>query len=410
MRLPNFLRTLPQACRQSPIKAVLIGAVLLYMLSGLVRGRGTPPPPAPTASKTPLAQVATSEHSLQGEVDAMRRAVKQQADDNAKVLHTLEAMTRTTQEVQQSRDRDKQHFEGLLQRQQQQFDQTLIREREQRPRQGTAAPPAPRPIPVVQRAAMPPPTSAPDMHSLFEIRQLRPEKRSPRPRPPGPDHDDTAYLPATSMAPARLITGLVASSRGHGNAPGAEGDGPVMLMLTGPYLPPDMLQGPERGTVKTAVDLRGCRLFGWGRADLASGRVYVTVHLQACVLPDKSTYETPVRGYIVDSDNTNGVVGRLETRNSAMVAKAAVAGVVQEAATLFSLAKSQLVVTNTAGGYVQPFTGVQNSIQQISAYYLEQARLLAPVLWIEADQPVRVVLQDGLHLEGYPVVALVGER
>ena len=121
------------------------------------------------------------------------------------------------------------------------------------------------------------------------------------------------------------------------------------------------------------------------------------------MLPDGTSFEQPVKGYATGLDGTLGVVGRLETRDSALIAKAFLTGLVQEASAAFGLAKSAVVVTTNAGGFTQPFTGVQNSIQQISQYFLEQARMLGPVLWAESNTPIYAVLQEGLSLDGLPL-------
>jgi len=81
------------------------------------------------------------------------------------------------------------------------------------------------------------------------------------------------------------------------------------------------MRGAGVALLATALPIEGCFLFGKAQADLASSRVIVQLELLSCVFPDGATFERPIKGYATGVDGTLGIVGRLEHRDTAVLAR-----------------------------------------------------------------------------------------
>ena len=77
----------------------------------------------------------------------------------------------------------------------------------------------------------------------------------------------------------------------------------------------------------------------------------------------------------------------------------------------FALAKRTTIVTPLGGtlttqtgqvGETAGFAALAQAAAQLSQFYLQQAERLMPVLWTESGSPARLVLQEGLALDGLP--------
>ena len=181
---------------------------------------------------------------------------------------------------------------------------------------------------------------------------------------------------------------------------------PVLMVLTNAFNCPWRLGDPGIRPTPSRAPLDGCFAIGKAVADMSSQRANIAVELLSCVFPDGSSYEQAVEGWVVDQDGTQGIVGEYHTYESAKIAKAALAGIIQEASTAFGYAKSKILIAGTGGA--QPFGTVDTTFQQIGALYVEQARALLPTLWVHSNTPAYIVLRKGVPLKGYPVVALLG--
>ena len=53
-------------------------------------------------------------------------------------------------------------------------------------------------------------------------------------------------------------------------------------------------------------------------------------------------------------------------------------------------------------GETAGFAALANASAQLSQFYLSQASQLLPTLWVESGTPARLVLQEGMALEGFP--------
>jgi hypothetical protein len=85
----------------------------------------------------------------------------------------------------------------------------------------------------------------------------------------------------------------------------------------------------------------------------------------------------------------------------------------------FALAKRTVIVTplggtttaqNGAVGETAGFSALATASARLADFYLAQAQQLMPTLWIESGTPARLVLQEGLPLEGLPTTTTLSSR
>jgi hypothetical protein len=387
--MPAFLR---DALRTYPYGSVLVlvaaAALLWYWL--------TPSKPVRAASDAKPAPIAAL--PVKKDVDAaqmlaeqrtteeMKRRVLEQEAQIRKLQGALETLAKTSKEQATAQQEEWKAALGRL-------------AQEQAKRQ---APPAAKPVQAAAPTPKPsPPPAPPALPALREVHlsMLRGDGKDvytgPAPRQGG------AYLPAASFADIRIVTGALASSRAHASLP-------VLVAVTSPFHPPYKLLGPGQNPVPTQVPLQGCFALGRGAGDLAAGRIIIEMDLLSCVMPDGSAYEPPIQGYIVDIDMAYGMVGEILRHDSAVVARAFLTSVFQEASAAFVLARSNLVVTPVAGGQ-QPFQGAQSGMQKLVDFYLQQAEFLLPTISLKAGAAGRMVLKEGLMLEQLPTTILVAK-
>jgi hypothetical protein len=312
-------------------------------------------------------------------------------------------------EMQQAQAKSEQERQARDQAQAQKLDAVLKQTEaaQQQAKQATTPRPTPKPVAPV-KAVLPqaqgnaPPPPAP----VARIQILRPDKAASFVgQPPSITRGDTPYLPLGSFATGRVITGVMATSKSGGALP-------VLLTVVSPFTAPFHLRGSGRNPQETAVPIQGCFLLGKAQADLGASRVLIQLEWLSCVFPDKAPFEQPIRGYVTDKDGTLGVVARVEHHDSAVIAKSFLTGLLAGAAESFKLAKQTSITTPLGGnittqqgqyGETAGFAALANASAQLSQFYLQQASQLLPTLWVESNAEVRVVLQEGLALEGFPL-------
>ena len=220
------------------------------------------------------------------------------------------------------------------------------------------------------------------------LRILRPEggeaaPASTIPAPqPQPDDGPWVRLPVGSLVTGELLTGAFATK--------VRGDAlPVLVQLRSAY------SGPN----DSEVPLEGCLMIGKATADLQSVRARVEAVSLSCVLPDGTSFERPVKGYFTGEDGTLGVPGRWEFRSGRWLANllsamgTTAAGVYADVAIARELG---------AAGAILGDVGTSETTSRIQGFFLERAEEILPVVWVESQTPVYVVMLEGLTIEGLP--------
>jgi conjugal transfer pilus assembly protein TraB len=407
--MPVFVQSLVAWTRRRPLLA-LLGSGLM---SWLVYWQLTP---APLVPRSPVVK-AQAVPGLGAERAVMEKTLLDIQKENAQLKGSLQEQQRALTQLQQTLtavERERQTAQAV---QEQRFEDLLKRAQTHQAQHVVAAKPAPKPAPQPAPVAPTPTPSLgegmPRADQGAKVRILRAkEPASFVGAPPSVTRADTPFLPAGSYAEGRLVTGVFATSRVGGALP-------VLFAVTKPFQGPFELQVPGWSPMATALPIAGCLILGRAQADLASSRVIMQLDTLSCVMPDGATFERAIKGYAVGVDGTLGVVGRLETRDSAYIARAFLTSLMAGAADAFALANRTVVVTPFGGsqstitgnvGETAGYSALGHAAAQLSQFYLSQAERLMPVLWAESGSPARLILQEGLALDGLPTVITLSSR
>ena len=229
----------------------------------------------------------------------------------------------------------------------------------------------------------PPPAAAPRLR-ILRPGDAEPAQASgtPPPAPPPPEGGPWVRLPVGSLVTGELLTGAFATK--------VRGDAlPVLVQLRSAY------SGPN----DTEIPLEGCLMIGKATADLQSVRARVEAVSLSCVLPDGTSFERPVKGYFTGEDGTLGVPGRWEFRSGRWLANllsamgTTAAGVYADVAIARELG---------AAGAILGDVGTSETTARIQEFFLQRAEEILPVVWVESQTPVYVVMLEGLTIEGLP--------
>jgi hypothetical protein len=348
------------------------------------------------------------EQPLQALVENQRRLAADQADVLKNVQQEVQALRAESKEARQELKNYKEQSAEKEARLRDQFNKEVAaaRKRASENASKTAA--------ATQTVKVDPARTAPSLltpstpfapNGRFKLETLDAKPlTTPTPLPPVGGYEETAYLSIGCHAQIKFVSGTLASS----HAGEEYFNDYVLFTINQTFHCPMRLGMPGALPTPTGIDAAGCLGLARAKADLAKGRVQMRAEYLSCVGPDGAAYEPQIKGFVLDEDGTQGVVGELISYESAKVGKAFIAGLIQEASAAFGLAKSQIVVTDRGlGGSQFPGAASQSIIQQIATYWLTQAQALQPVLWVHAGGKGYLVLQQGLPLHGYPVAALV---
>src|SRR5712691_5052527 len=339
--MPLFLHALVAWSRRRPALALLSGGLLGW----LVYWQLTPTSPVPR----PVVAKAQAVPGLGVERPVLEKTLLDVQKENAQLRLALTDQQRTLHEIQQTQanaERDRQTRE---QAQEKRVEDLLHRaeQAQQAARQAPAPPPPPHPKPQPKpAAAVPPHAEAPKQDGGpqtvtggAKVRILRSDKAASfAGPPPSPLRAETPFLPAGSFAEGRVITGVMATSRAGGALP-------VLFSVTKPFTGPFQLRGSGVNPDETALPIAGCFVMGKAAADLGSSRVIIQLELLSCVFPDQAAFERPLKGFATGVDGTLGIVGRVETHDSAIIAKSFLTGLLAGASESFNLAKRTTLVT-----------------------------------------------------------------
>lgn len=204
----------------------------------------------------------------------------------------------------------------------------------------------------------------------------------------------TVYLPPSFME-ATLLTGFDASTSGSGK----NNPEPLLLRIQTPAVLPNDVK----------ADLAGCFIIAEAVGRLDKERADVRVANLSCLSKDgDAIIDTPVKGFVTDSDSKVGLSGRVVSRMGAATARAVVAGffggvgdMLKASATTQST--SALGTTTTVdGGQVAKYAlggGFSEGADTLSDFYLTLAKQTTPVIEVGATKKITVVISEGKELE-----------
>lgn len=246
-------------------------------------------------------------------------------------------------------------------------------------------------------------TTQPPRTERYGTMQIYSAKHLDLPTPAAPNRADIPYLGIGCVGPFTLATGgdtTINTDRSR----------PVLLSITEPFRCAGKMVGPDQLPVPTMIPVQGCVALAGLKADVAGSRaIGETMHL-ACTMPDRSYFERPFRAYIVDADGNSGLIGEAVRHETTKIFAAALSSVMQEASALLAAARSNIVVSGTPNSGQQYFSGIQSGFNQMTTFFLEQARNLTPTVFVHRGQRGYVVVLEGLPMEGMPTVNTVSQQ
>lgn len=204
----------------------------------------------------------------------------------------------------------------------------------------------------------------------------------------------TAYLPPSFME-AQLLTGFDASTSGKGT----NNPEPLLLRIQTPAVLPNDIK----------ANLSGCFVIAEAVGRLDKERADVRLVSLSCLSNEgKAIIDTPVKGFVTDSDSKVGLSGRVVSRMGAATARTIVAGffggmgdMLKSAATTQST--SALGTTTTVdSSQIAKYSiggGLSEGAASLHDFYLSLAKQATPVVEVGAAKKITVIISEGKELE-----------
>lgn len=157
--------------------------------------------------------------------------------------------------------------------------------------------------------------------------------------------------------------------------------------------------------------LKSCFALGTGYGDLSSERVLVRISRLSCIDKDnRLALSQEVGGYVVDSDGTLGLRGRVDDRQGARLYKATLAGFAQGLAGALGSAQGTSAISGITGAVTSTLdgtealrkaglSGAQTATNQLAQFYLKEAANIFPVIVVENGRTGTVVFTSSTPLQ-----------
>lgn len=201
-------------------------------------------------------------------------------------------------------------------------------------------------------------------------------------------------IPANSFVKAVLNNGVdVSASESSQKNPK-----PVILTVTG------WMNLPNHHKLK---QFKYCRVHATAWGDMSTERVYMNPDNLVCVEPNGDEVETTISGFIVDGDGAAGVRGPMITRDAELVQSAIMAGTLSGIGNAIS--NSQGTKSISPLGSTQTMStkemlsadigkGFGSGLDMLAKYKISQAEKLQPIIQINANRTVDIVLYESATL------------
>ena len=204
----------------------------------------------------------------------------------------------------------------------------------------------------------------------------------------------TVYLPPSFME-AALLTGFDASTSGKGK----NNPEPLLLRIQTPAVLPNDIK----------ANLAGCFVMAEAVGRLDKERADVRLNSLSCLSKEgNAIIDTPVKGFVTDSDSKVGLSGRVVSRMGAATARAVVAGFfggVGDALKASSTTQSSSALGATSWvdtSQVSKYAlggGFSQGADTLADFYLTLAKQTTPVIEVGATKKITVIISEGKELE-----------
>lgn len=254
-------------------------------------------------------------------------------------------------------------------------------------------------VPLAPNAQVPPRAAAPPVHNQQNKRNQQSgivviTNPAAKDKSVAAKKGRTVYLPPSFME-AMLLTGFDAATSGQGKSDPE----PMLLRVQTPAVLPNDIK----------ADLAGCFVVAEAVGRLDKERADVrTVSLACLNNSGDAVIDTPIKGFVTDSDSKVGLSGRVVSRMGAAVARTFVAGVFEGAGdalkqssqtTSVSPLGTTTIVDSSQVGKSALGTGLSNTSEKLSDFYLNLAKQATPVIEVGAEKRITVIISEGKELE-----------
>lgn len=159
-------------------------------------------------------------------------------------------------------------------------------------------------------------------------------------------------------------------------------------------------------------DFNDCFISGTGIAILSSERANVISNVMSCIDKKGNVHEAAIKAYGVDLDGIQGISGRVVTKQGALLAKTALAGVASGLGNAFAPSALPSYNQNAQSGdrqgiqYPNPGLvagsalggGVNEAGRSLAKFYLDYAKEMFPVIEVAAGTRITWILQETVEL------------
>lgn len=206
-----------------------------------------------------------------------------------------------------------------------------------------------------------------------------------------------AYIPSGTLISGRLITGLDAPTKENAK----EEPFPVLINIDKEALLPNDL----------SYDFSGCFVIAAGFGDMSSERVYLRTETLSCVLKNGQTIETKINGFVAGEDGKAGMRGRLVSKQGKLIARSLLAGFLEGLAGAFDVNPVPVINTSSSENvdYQKVYSksalqgaavsGSSKALERLANFYLKLAQDMFPVLEIDADRKVDIIITQGFSVK-----------
>jgi conjugal transfer pilus assembly protein TraB len=160
------------------------------------------------------------------------------------------------------------------------------------------------------------------------------------------------------------------------------------------------------------VDVKECFVIAAGYGDLSTERAYIRTESLSCIRPDGGLIEISINGSVFGEDGKNGLRGRLVTKQGALLANAFASGVASGIGRMTS--QQAFTTSQTALGTTQTLDssriaqaglgqGINIAMDRLSRYYISLAEKMFPIIEIDANRTVDIVITKGTPMDAAKV-------
>jgi conjugal transfer pilus assembly protein TraB len=213
------------------------------------------------------------------------------------------------------------------------------------------------------------------------------------------------YLPSGTFIEGRLLSGIDAPTGGQAQ----NNPMPLLIQLTSHAFLPSSMRS----------EVKGCFVIGTAYGDISSERANGRTESLSCIKEDGTAIDISIKGYIAGEDGKAGLRGRLVSKQGQILANALTAGLISgigqalsfSSTTQTTSALGNVVSTPNPGDEAKAGfgSGFGKAMDKLAAYYITLADKVFPIIEVDADRKVTIVLTKGTFIDNQREASTIGE-